>query len=93
MSSIFCSYFPVSCSVTDLQQILLEIHDKVNMDLAFMEDRKSHLMDGEGLTGSLGVAPSLQNAHCHTTSYLFMWLLLMEAVRHCTAEVGVRVMR
>ena len=63
-----------------------EAQDKVNMDLVFLEDRKTTAEDG--WAGDGGVPFCSENVYHHSTSYLFIWLLIMEAVRHCTAEVS-----
>ena len=59
-------------SLSSLQGMLSKALDQVDLDLVFLED--SHT--------------NTQVQRCHnTTAYVFIWLLVIEAMSHCDPEV------
>jgi len=79
--------YPTKYSVGRIQEILAGLHEKINMDLVYLEDQKS----GTRVPGQWPdhrTSCSTHNPYTHTSSYLFLWMLIIETVRHCTAEVS-----
>ena len=59
------------------------------MDLVFMEDKSEELSAVVGVDQSIKTRRFYSgNRSRHSTSYIFVWLLIIEVMRLCNAEVG-----
>ncbi len=88
-------------SVKALQELFNKALERINMDAVFMEDVASPATptatptlepaaaakEGGGAKKGKGVGVSSVSNHTQTTAYIFVWMLIMEAIRQCNPQV------
>ena len=70
------------CRLSVLQEVLGKALEKIDMEQVFLEDSDHHSLSSEALS------PLESHLLYHnTTSYVFTWLLIIEAMSQCDPEV------